>query len=346
MSGEEHIPIKNIFHMLCYAWNVLDQNKILEVNDWEVEKPVDLFARVLINGTNHLLKYGIGKEYKNIVDSTSSLRGKIDILSSVRRMLPKHGKAICSYDELSMNNLNNQIIKATLSILVKDKQLDPKLKQESIILIKKLQQVSDIQLSNRVFKRISLNSHTRIYRLILNVCDLVYRQSLLNPDGSKFKFMDFVRDDRKMSVVYEKFLYNFFKNNQTEFLVTRERIYWNASSEDDPELALLPTMLTDITLRSPNRTIVIDAKYYRKTLNDFRGSKKLHSNNLYQMFAYLRNMENNKKDENAEGILLYPVINESISKGYDMSGKSIQIETIDLMKNWEVIEKDLLSILA
>jgi 5-methylcytosine-specific restriction enzyme subunit McrC len=50
---------------------------------------------------------------------------------------------------------------------------------------------------------------------------------------------------------------------------------------------LLPTMETDITLRSGTRTVVIEAKYYRETLTRRYGKETLHSDNLYQLFAYL-----------------------------------------------------------
>tara|TARA_R110001599_G_C12269246_1_gene661200 strand:- start:3828 stop:4868 length:1041 start_codon:yes stop_codon:yes gene_type:complete len=344
MGKQNQIPIKNIFHMLCYSWNVLDQQKIINVDDWEVEKPVDLFARVLISGTKYLLRYGIGKQYQDKVEAINSIRGRVDIVNSMRRMLPKHGKAICSFDDFSVDNLNNQIIKATLKILSRDSDLDAKLRHETKTLIRGLNTVKDIKLANKTFSQISLNSHTRTYRLLLNICNLIFHQSLLNPEDSKYQFRDFVRDERKMAIVYEKFLYNFYKSSQSDYDVSRDRIRWDAHSPDDPGLSLLPTMNTDITLRCMTKTIVIDAKYYRQTLNDFRGSKKLHSTNLYQIFAYLENI----KEEvgiGLEGLLLYPVTDEAISNRYIMSGKLIRVETIDLMKSWESIEIDLLSFL-
>ena len=109
---------------------------------------------------------------------------------------------------------------------------------------------------------------------------------------------------------------------------------------------MLPSMLTDVSLRSRDRTIILDAKYYKETLSSFHGNKKIHSNNLYQLFAYLQNIAlNGGNDEHAVGILLYPVIGEEVKAQYELLGTPIRIETVDLSSDWQNIEAKLLSII-
>ena len=50
-------------------------------------------------------------------------------------------------------------------------------------------------------------------------------------------------------------------------------------------------MTADVILESPERRIILDTKYYRDALARGRGfdTGKLHSDNLYQLLAYLRN---------------------------------------------------------
>ena len=72
-------------------------------------------------------------------------------------------------------------------------------------------------------------------------------------------------------------------------------------------------METDISLRDSNRTIIIDTKYYRKTLQSYFNSETIHSQNLYQLFAYMKNLESkDEQDAHAEGMLLYPVVNKKL----------------------------------
>ena len=44
------IPIQNIYYLLCYAWNKLEERDIVDVRGIDSTKILDLFARVLIGG--------------------------------------------------------------------------------------------------------------------------------------------------------------------------------------------------------------------------------------------------------------------------------------------------------
>ena len=67
-----HIPIENIYYLLCYAWNKLDEKERVNVSIDDKTDLLDLFAKVLINATKLLLKRGIDKNY---VDHTEELSG-------------------------------------------------------------------------------------------------------------------------------------------------------------------------------------------------------------------------------------------------------------------------------
>ncbi len=348
MKGAEKVPINNIFHMLCYAWNVLDQSSVVKIDDFKAEKPVDLLVRVLLSGVNHLLRYGIGREYRELEGEIDFIRGRVDFVASERRLLFKHGRAFCRYDELSTDFLNNQIIKSTLVGLYSNRELNYGLRKDVAGVLHKFSSVSDIKLSRSIFYRVNIHGNSRCYRLLMSVCKLVYEAGLLNNNSGVSYFRDFVRDERKMSKVYEKFVFNYYKKSQETYRVSSDRITWDASSQDDPELEFLPSMLTDITLTSPGKTIIIDAKYYVKTLNDFHGSRKIHASNLYQMNSYLSSYSSSKScmSDYNEGVLLYPVVTDEISKSYEINGNNIRIETLNLNKDWMEIERDLMSLIA
>ena len=340
------IPIKNIYHMLCYAWNVLEQAELIDVDIADNSNPIDLLAAILVNGANHLLRRGIGQQYSEQEEVISTLRGRVDMANSERRLLLRQGKAICHFDELSPDFLANQIIKATFVRLYRLADLDKDLRHQSGALLKRLSDVQDIRLNRQVFKRVQVQGNNRFYRFLLNVCELIYGECLLDENSGHYRFRDFNRDDGPMAKVYEKFIYNFYDKTQKEYRVSSERIKWDAVSVDDPELSLLPSMLTDISLRSKQRTLIIDAKYYRKTLTSFHGSKTFHSSNLYQINAYLDNLAvNGGNDAVAEGMLLYPVTEEVVSASYSVGSKTIRVESLDLAQDWQGIENDLRELL-
>ena len=64
------IPIENIYFLLCYAWNNLDEKDRVNVSIDDKTELLDLFAKVLINATKMLLKRGIDKNY---IDYTEEL---------------------------------------------------------------------------------------------------------------------------------------------------------------------------------------------------------------------------------------------------------------------------------
>ncbi|NIQ13085.1 MAG: restriction endonuclease, partial [Candidatus Dadabacteria bacterium] len=55
------IPIQNIYYLLCYAWNKLEEKDLVNVQEEDTTKLIDLFAKVLINGTTYLLKRGLDR---------------------------------------------------------------------------------------------------------------------------------------------------------------------------------------------------------------------------------------------------------------------------------------------
>ncbi|MBE6319032.1 MAG: hypothetical protein E7081_08690 [Bacteroidales bacterium] len=47
-------------------------------------------------------------------------------------------------------------------------------------------------------------------------------------------------------------------------------------------------MKSDIVIADENHTLIIDTKYYTKTLQTNFDHKTIHSNNLYQIFTYVK----------------------------------------------------------
>ena len=53
------IPIQNIYYLLCYAWDLLEEADELAVGIEDLPRVEDLLARLLINGTRRLLRRGL-----------------------------------------------------------------------------------------------------------------------------------------------------------------------------------------------------------------------------------------------------------------------------------------------
>ena len=91
----------------------------------------------------------------------------------------------------------------------------------------------------------------------------------------------------------------------------------------------------------------VNEKYYREALKTRFEKQKINSNNLYQLFSYLKNQENELEiTRNCEGILLYPSINQDFEYTFKYENHKIRVMSINLNQDWKLIRADLLKIVA
>ena len=91
--------------------------------------------------------------------------------------------------------------------------------------------------------------------------------------------------------------------------------------------------------------LIIDAKYYTNMMQTKYDAHTLHSNNLYQIFTYVKNKDASFGDElhTVSGMLLYAATNEAIqpNNSYRMSGSKISVKTLDLNRDFSEIAAQL-----
>lgn len=341
------IPIQNIYFLLCYSWNRLAESEIVDVSGIDSTEQVDLFAQVLIRGTQHLIRRGLQQDYQTCAETIPAIRGRIDMATTGRRMLPAQGLAHCEFDELTTNTLANQIIKSSLFYLSKVNNIDSDLRRQLVSLHRELANIDSPPLSRGLFRRVQLHSNARFYKFLLSICEIIADSLLVDEKTGKYRFRDFLRDEKRMARVYEEFLFNFYRSNRPDLSIRKEKINWLAEAKDPANLAYLPTMETDISLRSASKTLIIDAKYYQETLTSYHNVERIHSANLYQLFAYLKNLEQRDgADKTAEGMLLYPVVNQKVRLDYTLHGHRLQICTVNLAAQWREIRDELLELVG
>ena len=92
--------------------------------------------------------------------------------------------------------------------------------------------------------------------------------------------------------------------------------------------------------------IKIDTKYYKEALQSYYNKKTIHSNNLYQLFSYLKRFEVlSDSNRDCKGMLLYPTVDEEISLSYQIDSHKIMVKTINLNQHWEKIHHSLINLL-
>jgi 5-methylcytosine-specific restriction enzyme subunit McrC len=340
------IPIGNLYYLLCYAWNRLDERDFVDLESLPRHDLPNLLARILINGVKRLLRQGIDRMYIARTEDSQNPRGKIDITDSLKRGLLLRNATACVVDELSHDVLHNRIIRTTLHRLALTAEIDPSLCHELRMLENQLNDVSLLVLRADHFARVQLYRNNAIYRFLLHVCELCFFALLVHERHGEYRFKDFIRDEVRMRKLFQDFIYNFFRIEQKQFAVRSEHLNWDTTYVDQNAQALLPEMVTDVCLNSPSRKIVIECKFSPNVLQENWGKLSARSEHLYQLFAYLKHLEQRGgTHEHCEGLLLYPTTTHPIDFMFDTQGHTVRVMTLDLRGVWTDIRGQLLNLL-
>ena len=346
MSATPAIPVENIYYLFCYAWNRFEEGQSIPLGGAPSPDLPNLLARVLLWGTRAILRRGLDRSYQIEEGELATVRGRIHIGRSLRLHARKARRLHCEFDELRYDVAHNRIIKASPKRLSRAPTLDLGLAQELRELAHRFPNVTDIWLERSAFSRIQLHRHNAYYDFLLRVAELAFDCLIPDPAGNGFLFQDVLRDEKKMARVFEEFVRNFYRIEQRGFSVEPLTIQWDAVTLTVGDVGQLPTMRVDVFLRSHERRIIIDTKYYASALQSYHGSDSFHSGNLYQIFSYLKNAAGrDAKFELAEGILLYPQVQHLLDARYLIQGHQVKVATVDLSQPWPTIADRLLKLL-
>ena len=319
------IRIQNIYYMLSYAFQVLNEQGYKQIATEEFENVAELCSAILIKGVTSQIKRGLGKEYVEQTDSLASLRGKINISASVKGQTLLNKRMICSYDEFSVNSYMNRILRTTMETLIKSNISKNRKKQIRKLLIY-FAEVEPLE-RERINWKLQYNKNNQTYQMLISVCYLILKGLLQTTTDGNTKLMDFL-DEQRMCRLYEKFILEYYRKEHKEIKASASQIPWDL---DDGYSEMLPIMQSDIILKSVDKTLVIDAKYYAHTTQSQYSTNTLHSGNLYQILTYVKNLDTNKSG-NVAGMLLYAKTDEIVlpNNDYKMGGNQISVKTLNL----------------
>ena len=342
MTKDKGVFIKNIYYMLAYAFQVLTQRNYDHIAAEEFDEIQDLFAAILGKGISQQLKQGLHREYITRSEDLSIMRGKLNINGTIRNQLQRKKNLSCEYDELSVNNIFNQILKTTTAVLIRDSGVKAEHKADLKKAILFFDDVDTIEPSEIRWDRLHYQRNNKNYEMLMNVCYFVLDGMLQTTEKGKYKMRTF--SDEHMHRLYEKFVLEYFKKHHTYLSEAKAaQVRWNlAPDTDESMIRFLPIMQTDIFLRYKEQTLIIDTKYYGHTMQRKYDKATLHSNNVYQIFTYVKNQDA-QNTGSVSGMLLYAKTDEDITPdcSFVMGGNKISVKTLDLNKEFDLIAAQL-----
>jgi 5-methylcytosine-specific restriction enzyme subunit McrC len=334
--------IKNLYYMLSYAYQTLRETGYSDVASEDFENIHDLFAAILIHGVGVQIKRGLHRDYIPKEEALSGLRGQIRITETIKKQTRPQGKLMCAFDDFTENTAHNQVLKSVMMLLLRHGNVKSENKKALRKLILYFANVSDIRLAEIRWDVLKYHRNNASYRMLIEICRLTVEGLLLTTEAGTHKLASWLQDE-KMYRLYERFVLAFYKQHYPKYSPSASHIDWNISSGERSEY--LPVMKSDIILRNGERTIIIDTKYYAKTMQINYNSATYFSNNLYQIYTYVKNSDK-RNTGNVSGVLLYAKTDEAITPNEDflISGNRISLKTLDLNQEWSGIVEQLSSI--
>lgn len=331
------ILIQNIYYMLSYAFKVLRESNYRDIETEEFENVAELLSEILIKGVKFELKRGLLKGYVDFEESLSTIRGRVNISESVKQQTLINSKIVCRYDEFTENIYLNQIIKTTFSYLLHSNiSKERKKRIKSILVYFKEVELLEI---NSINWKIVFNKNNQNYRMLISICNLVINGLIQTTSNGKTRLLDFI-DEQKMSSLYEKFILEYYKKEHPIIETNASFINWQLDDDFD---MFLPRMRSDITLSKDDKVLIIEAKYYSDNMQHYYDGNSIFSNNIYQIYTYVKNKAYENFNNKVSGLLLYAKT-ESIFQpnvDYSMSGNKISIKTLDLNQPFCAIRNQL-----
>lgn len=311
--------------------NMLKETNTIEIKyselstfDFEKENLMEIFAYLFSEKLKEQLLKGIYKEYINVNENLSVLKGKLQLKFQINNNVKNNLKANCEYDFFSENSLLNRIFKSGSLYLqrkVKTLKTLENLKIINMILIN----VDRINVEKYYIDKIVFNrNNARFSESFILLKKLFYANATIGKQGKDNGFSILF----EMQDLFEKYVGKVLqlvqKNKKIKLQDTSRKLLINTLT-DKGIFQLKPDIVMD--------DIIIDTKW--KILKNINRHGILRED-LYQMYAYLTRYKEVKRV-----ILIYPLIDANYKNGEilekwcleEYKEKTIEVAVIDYTNN-------------
>ena len=338
------IRIQNIYWMLAYAFQCLNEHDAKEYSSEEFDNVLNLFGKILVHGLRKQIKQGLTRDYKTSRETLSSPKGQLVIPDTIRALARHRKLTVCDVDEFDRDTYPNRIMKSVALLLVQHPSLDNNVRFELRRTMVFLNDIGTVDLRHITWNRLNYNRNNRSYRMLMAICRLIIDGMLINTDENKSLRLNEFIDDHRLFALYERFLLEFYRKHFPQFTVTHPQIAWDLDESNLSE-AFLPVMQSDLMLGYKQKTLIIDAKFYEEPLNRRFGdsSPTLRSDHLYQIYSYVKNMDTDASGD-VSGMLLYiKAGGQSPDIDYAIGKNRISAKTLDMDCPFQNVKAQLFS---
>lgn len=139
----------------------------------------NLLTAILAKGIGLQLKQGLYREYISHQEELTVMRGKINMPGTIKNKLLHKQVLTCDFDELSENNMLNQILKTTVMLLLRNGKVKAKYKDDLKKKMLYFSNVDSIEPTEIKWSSIRFQRNNQTYRMLVSICQLIIEGVLL-----------------------------------------------------------------------------------------------------------------------------------------------------------------------
>lgn len=351
ISGSSEIPVRNLWLLMLYASRLYQRDQNLRNGSAETN-PDDLFdliTEILVVATERRLQRSLGRQYRSRSDALTRVRGQIDVLATESRMLLAQGRVACTYDELSVDNLRNRVLRTAL-VLAARHVGDITLERRARALAEILSQygVSARLVTQREAAQLTLGRNEQDDVEAIDAARLLIQMTIPAEESGKQTNRDPEREAAQIRTLYEAAVRGFYRAVLPgEWTVAAGEVHhhWPVIDASSGLSSVLPIMKTDTLLESASRRIIVETKFADALKPNQYGAVKLSRDHVFQLYAYVQSQHGKDAlSATAEGVLLYPVVAQHLDETATIQGHRYRFLTVDLGGSATDVREALLSV--
>lgn len=325
-SEETRESIQVLYHLLRES----EYNKVLELPKMDgigtgLSDLLEIFISIFANKVIKTYSTKMNREYVEIEENSSFIKGKIDFNKSMRLNVMRKDLHYINFQSYEIDNLINNVIKTVaLKLLTVTNQSDNRKNLKKALM--NLDDAKEIQLSAELFERVIFTRLNRDFQTVFEMAKMFYfkiQPENYNGDDAVISFLI------PVNALFEYYLYKIFTRIEGHHVVHEGRKSFAKTESGSNVLTLKPDILV---YKDKEICYIADAKYKDP---EFDGSNytKIHRDDIYQLYAYA------KTYALSEVALIYPAFDEPIPRTQkilinDMDGPVvIKIISVDLKSN-------------
>jgi 5-methylcytosine-specific restriction enzyme subunit McrC len=325
-----------IYFLLSWAGGFFDQQDELLAGSERFESPAEVLVRALSTGAARILRRGPDRVYAEHQYREPLVRGRLDAGRTMRADRGRGRIAVSTLAELTGNCPQNDLIRTALHRSALMDALGHEVREYARIIDRAfpgrvLESLADV---TRAFRMLRLHRNNAAYRSNLFLARLIIHSTRLSAGTYRFN-NPFTR--KLLHQLFERMLVRFFRQDlKRSATVGAEILNWNDGLR--PPSALLPVLRTDMTIRAPDRCLVLDAKYYKDMFVEHHGKRTFRSGHLCQIYSYcLLSRSRDLLERPWQGALVYARNNEAFEQQIDLHGIPVRIVGLDLEAGPDII---------